>query len=300
MRDVSFSLLVSFLLLLWIFCFLCGLKPCNSSWWHRDVSVSFTFTVDWNPVPVLDDTEMSVSFFLCGLHYSPWRHAEMSVPISFFRCGLKPCNPVSLHSDTVVPVKVLLFTMDWNCVISRTHHDDPELSSFTSSLSLIHGWKSQLVFILKFAFLISHWCRGESLGWYFMLKSAFLICHWYMGENLSWYLHWNLHFRFVINTWVKKSQLVLIFRSGFLICHWYTGEKVSVGIYTKICMSEAWNIEKFCLSSLIIKPWCKTKNSRHDPKFFHALQDSVTAIPYNEWTSEFIRPRIICIRINGV
>ena len=209
-------------------------------------------------------------------------------------------NPVSLHSDTVVPVKVLLFTMDWNCVISRTHHDDPELSSFTSSLSLIHGWKSQLVFILKFAFLISHWCRGESLGWYFMLKSAFLICHWYMGENLSWYLHWNLHFRFVINTWVKKSQLVLIFRSGFLICHWYTGEKVSVGIYTKICMSEAWNIEKFCLSSLIIKPWCKTKNSRHDPKFFHALQDSVTAIPYNEWTSEFIRPRIICIRINGV
>ena len=135
------------------FYFHCGLKPCTCSWWHRDVSVSFTFTVEWNPVPVLDDTEMSVSFFLCGLHYSPWRHAEMSVSISFFCCGLKPCNPVSLHSDTVVPVKVLLFTMDWNCVISRTHHDDPELSSFTSSLSLIHGWKSQLVFILKSAYL---------------------------------------------------------------------------------------------------------------------------------------------------
>ncbi|PVD23436.1 hypothetical protein C0Q70_16705 [Pomacea canaliculata] len=28
--------------------------------------------------------------------------------------------------------------------------------------------------------------------------------------------------------------------------------------------------------------------------------DSVTAIPYGEWSSEFIRPRIICIRINGI
>ncbi|KAK7100839.1 laminin subunit alpha-like isoform X2 [Littorina saxatilis] len=28
--------------------------------------------------------------------------------------------------------------------------------------------------------------------------------------------------------------------------------------------------------------------------------DTVFAIPYNEWTTEFIRPRIICIRINGI
>ena len=115
-----------------------------------------------------------------------------------------------------------------------------------SELLLIRVWKSQLVFIFR---------------------SGFLICHWYMGESLSWYLYWNLHFWFVIDTWVK----------------------VSVGIYTEIWISEAWNIEKFCLSSLILKPWRRNRKLLSWSKVLSCLAGLRDGYSL-QWVDQWVHP----------